>query len=60
VSNVQEGHLTTGPDGREYLVTRSGDKVHKPNCFIITTRWPDLDWVRVDKPVTCGFCGPKR
>ena len=30
--------------------------VHAVDCFIVTTRWPDLDWQAVQGPATCGFC----
>jgi hypothetical protein len=31
--------------------------VHKPGCFIVTTRWSDRDWQPVDEKVTCGSAG---
>ena len=30
-------------------------KVHRPLCFIVLTRWPNLTWKPTKKPVTCGF-----
>ena len=33
-----------------------GGQVHVDDCFIVTTRWPDLDWRPVPGPATCGFC----
>ena len=44
-------------------VFRNGNpkgEIHKADCFIVTTRWPRLDWKPTSKPVTCGFCGRKR
>ena len=31
-------------------------EVHLPDCFIVTTRFPDADWQPTSEPVTCGFC----
>jgi hypothetical protein len=31
-------------------------QVHEPDCFIVTTHAPGLDWRPTSKPVTCGFC----
>jgi hypothetical protein len=31
-------------------------EVHRAKCFIVTTRWPNLAWVPVASPATCGFC----
>ena len=30
--------------------------VHMPDCFIVTTRFPDADWQPTSDPLTCGFC----
>ena len=35
---------------------KGGGQVHVDDCFIVTTRWPDLDWKPVPGPATCGFC----
>ncbi len=31
-------------------------EVHRHNCFIVTTRWPNRPWIPVALPATCGFC----
>jgi hypothetical protein len=41
-------------------------QTHRPQCFIVTTRWPDLPWVTMpaaDVPAhydRCAFCGGGR
>jgi hypothetical protein len=47
------GHTNVG------VLTERGDvkgKVHRANCFIVTTRWPQLRWVPLTAPATCAFC----
>ena len=31
-------------------------KVHYQDCFIVTTRWPDLPWGPHAGPPTCHYC----
>jgi hypothetical protein len=31
-------------------------KVHRQDCFIVTTRWADLPWEPHPGPPTCHFC----
>jgi hypothetical protein len=31
-------------------------EVHYADCFIVTTRWPKLNWVAIEEPISCGFC----
>jgi hypothetical protein len=31
-------------------------KVHDTRCFIVTTRWPELDYQPHSGPANCGFC----
>jgi len=35
-------------------------QVHEAACFIVTTRWPELNWQPASGPATCGFCIARR
>jgi hypothetical protein len=51
---------TTGGKRSNVAVVENGKvvgMVHRPGCFIVTTRWPNRDWQPVQEKVTCGFCG---